>query len=201
MTRPRAVLFDWDNTLVDSWDTIHDAMGHCFTQMGREPWSLAEVKARTRLSLIEAFPPIFGERWQEARQHLFRPFPRDPSRAHQAVARASRPARRAGGARRAARRCQQQDRRHFAPRRPSHFGWTPRFARLVGRRRRQRRQAGGGADPDGARSGRHVAWPSCLVYRRHRHRYAMCRQCRMSWRVAARTRFPAIPSSSDLPRR
>jgi len=71
MTRPRAVLFDWDNTLVDSWDTIHDAMGHCFRQMGREPWTLDEVKARTRLSLIEAFPPIFGARWQEARQHYF----------------------------------------------------------------------------------------------------------------------------------
>jgi len=39
--------------------------------MGREPWSLAEVKARTRLSLMEAFPPLFGERWQEARQHYF----------------------------------------------------------------------------------------------------------------------------------
>ncbi len=71
MTAPRAVLFDWDNTLVDSWDTIHDAMGHCFTRMGHEPWTLAEVKARTRLSLIEAFPPIFGERWREARQHYF----------------------------------------------------------------------------------------------------------------------------------
>ena len=71
MTRPRAVLFDWDNTLVDSWDTIHDAMRHCFVRMGREPWTLAEVKARTRLSLIEAFPPLFGDRWQEARQHYF----------------------------------------------------------------------------------------------------------------------------------
>ncbi|HEX4112413.1 MAG TPA: HAD hydrolase-like protein [Stellaceae bacterium] len=74
MSRPRAVLFDWDNTLVDSWDTIHDALGYCFTEMGREPWSLAEVKARTRLSLAEAFPPIFGERWQEARDHYFNRF-------------------------------------------------------------------------------------------------------------------------------
>ena len=50
MTRPRAVLFDWDNTLVDSWNTIHDALGYCFTRMGREPWGLDEVRARTRLS-------------------------------------------------------------------------------------------------------------------------------------------------------
>jgi phosphoglycolate phosphatase len=71
VTRPKAILFDWDNTLVDSWDTIHEALHHCFTAMGREPWSLAEVKARTRLSLMEAFPPIFGEHWQEARDHYF----------------------------------------------------------------------------------------------------------------------------------
>jgi phosphoglycolate phosphatase len=74
MTRPRAVLFDWDNTLVDSWDTIHDALRHCFTRMGREPWTIEEVKARTRLSLAEAFPPLFGERWQEARDHYFQRF-------------------------------------------------------------------------------------------------------------------------------
>ena len=24
--RPRAILFDWDNTLVDSWATIHEAL-------------------------------------------------------------------------------------------------------------------------------------------------------------------------------
>jgi phosphoglycolate phosphatase len=74
VNRPRAVLFDWDNTLVDSWDTIHDALGFCFVAMGREPWSLAEVKARTRLSLREAFPPLFGERWEEAQQHFFARF-------------------------------------------------------------------------------------------------------------------------------
>ena len=71
MTRPRAILFDWDNTLVDSWDTIHEALRHTFVAMGREPWTLEQVRARTRLSLIEAFPPIFGERWPEARQLYF----------------------------------------------------------------------------------------------------------------------------------
>jgi phosphoglycolate phosphatase len=74
MNRPLAVLFDWDNTLVDSWDTIHEALRHTFVNMGREPWSVAEVKARTRLSLVEAFPPLFGERWQEARAHYFERF-------------------------------------------------------------------------------------------------------------------------------
>ncbi|HEY5208422.1 MAG TPA: HAD family hydrolase [Stellaceae bacterium] len=74
MSRPRAVLFDWDNTLVDSWDTIHEALNHCFNAMGRAPWTIAETKARTRLSLKEAFPPIFGERWEEARDHYLSHF-------------------------------------------------------------------------------------------------------------------------------
>jgi phosphoglycolate phosphatase len=131
MTRPRAVLFDWDNTLVDSWDTIHDALGHCFTKMGREKWSLAETKARTRLSLIEAFPPIFGERWQEARQHYF-------DRFHEIHLERIKPL--AGVAdmldglaalgvplavvsNKTGATLRQE---------AEHFGWTPRFARLVG---------------------------------------------------------------------
>ena len=26
MSLPRAIVFDWDNTLVDSWATIHEAL-------------------------------------------------------------------------------------------------------------------------------------------------------------------------------
>lgn len=69
MNRPQVVLFDWDNTLVDSWGTIHDALSHTFLSMGQEPWTLAEVKERTRHSLSNSFPALFGARWQEARQH------------------------------------------------------------------------------------------------------------------------------------
>ncbi len=65
---PRALLFDWDNTLVDSWDAIHHALVVTFTAMGHVPWSLADTKARVRLSLRDAFPAIFGDRWAEARK-------------------------------------------------------------------------------------------------------------------------------------
>jgi phosphoglycolate phosphatase len=64
--RPRAILFDWDNTLVDSWATIHEALNHCMAAMGKELWSLAETKEKVRLSLREAFPHQFGDRWTEA---------------------------------------------------------------------------------------------------------------------------------------
>lgn len=68
MERPRAVLFDWDNTLVDSWAVIHEALVATFEAMGHAPWTLDETKQRVRHSLREAFPPLFGSRWEEACQ-------------------------------------------------------------------------------------------------------------------------------------
>jgi phosphoglycolate phosphatase len=64
---PRAVLFDWDNTLVDSWPTIHDSLNFLMRAMDRPEWSLAQTKAQLRLSLRDAFPLLFGGRWEEAR--------------------------------------------------------------------------------------------------------------------------------------
>lgn len=68
MRRPAAILFDWDNTLVDTWPTIYASLHHCMTAMGVPPWSMEETKERVRLSLREAFPPLFGDRWEEARR-------------------------------------------------------------------------------------------------------------------------------------
>jgi len=66
--RPRALIFDWDNTLVDTWPTIHEALTHTLTKMRLVPWSLEEAKERVRLSLRDSFPKLFGSRWEEARQ-------------------------------------------------------------------------------------------------------------------------------------
>ena len=64
---PRAILFDWDNTLVDSWLTIHEALNFLMREMEMPEWSLADTKEKVRLSLREAFPLHFGARWEEAR--------------------------------------------------------------------------------------------------------------------------------------
>jgi phosphoglycolate phosphatase len=64
---PRAILFDWDNTLVDTWATIHEALNFLMRAMERPQWSLAETRERVRLSLREAFPLYFGECWEKAR--------------------------------------------------------------------------------------------------------------------------------------
>src|SRR5215469_18744035 len=68
LSRPRAILFDWDNTLVDSWATIHEALNAVMTAMGKPSWSLQQTKERVRLSLRESFPIHFGNRWEEARR-------------------------------------------------------------------------------------------------------------------------------------
>jgi phosphoglycolate phosphatase len=68
IARPRAILFDWDNTLVDSWATIHEALNAVMVAMEKPLWSLQETRARVRLSLRESFPLHFGDRWEEARQ-------------------------------------------------------------------------------------------------------------------------------------
>jgi phosphoglycolate phosphatase len=68
LRRPRAIIFDWDNTLVDSWGTIHDALNFLMVAMEKPLWTIEETRERVRLSLRDAFPAIFGERWEEARQ-------------------------------------------------------------------------------------------------------------------------------------
>jgi phosphoglycolate phosphatase len=68
IARPKAILFDWDNTLVDSWTTIHEALNTVMAVMEKPLWSLRETKKRVRLSLRESFPLHFGDRWEEARE-------------------------------------------------------------------------------------------------------------------------------------
>ncbi len=63
---PDAILFDWDNTLVDSWPTIQEALNHCLEAMGHAPWDRAQVMANSRLSMRDAFPKLFGEDWEKA---------------------------------------------------------------------------------------------------------------------------------------
>lgn len=71
LARPRAVLFDWDNTLVDTWPVIHDAMNAALGHMGHALWTLDETRARVHRSLREAFPDMFGDRWEEARDVFY----------------------------------------------------------------------------------------------------------------------------------
>lgn len=68
ISRPKAILFDWDNTLVDTWPCIIQAMNTTLVAMGQSPWSEAEAKARIAKSMRETFPVLFGERWDQAKK-------------------------------------------------------------------------------------------------------------------------------------
>ena len=66
LIEPRALLFDWDNTLIDSWLALHHAIKATFEALGREPWTLDETRARVRASARDSFPILFGAQAEEA---------------------------------------------------------------------------------------------------------------------------------------
>ncbi|MGE5538623.1 MAG: HAD family hydrolase [Gemmatimonas sp.] len=74
LPRPKAILFDWDNTLVDNWGAIHSAINLTLVAMGHAPWTLEETRVRVAKSLRDSFPALFGDRWPEARKIFYESF-------------------------------------------------------------------------------------------------------------------------------
>lgn len=72
--RPQAVLFDWDNTLVDTWPTIVECYRDTFTALGETPWTAEQVRARAHGSLRDVFPALFGERAPDAERIFYETF-------------------------------------------------------------------------------------------------------------------------------
>jgi phosphoglycolate phosphatase len=71
---PKAVLFDWDNTLVDSWPCIHGAINATLDAMGHPTWTYEETRGRVALSMRDAFPALFGDQWEKARDIFYAAF-------------------------------------------------------------------------------------------------------------------------------
>lgn len=74
LPRPKAIVFDWDNTLIDSWQSIHDAQNHTLVHFGLKPWSLEETRQRVRGSMRDSYPQLFGDRWREAGEIFYARF-------------------------------------------------------------------------------------------------------------------------------
>ncbi len=68
---PKAVIFDWDDTLVDGWPAIHEATNDTLTTFGLEPWTYEQTRANVRRSMRDSFPELFGDRWEEAAEHFY----------------------------------------------------------------------------------------------------------------------------------
>ncbi len=71
LPRPRAVLLDWDNTLVDSFPVIHAAYNDTLRAMGLPEWTFEETCRRVARSMRETFPSLFGDRWREASELFY----------------------------------------------------------------------------------------------------------------------------------
>jgi phosphoglycolate phosphatase len=68
---PHALLWDWDNTLVDAWAGVQAGMNAALRAFDMPEWSVQEVRARARLSLRESFPALFGAEWEKARDLFY----------------------------------------------------------------------------------------------------------------------------------
>ncbi len=63
---PIALIFDWDNTLIDTWALLHAALEPTFREFGLQPWSFEETRQHVRRSARETFPELFGDRAEQA---------------------------------------------------------------------------------------------------------------------------------------
>jgi phosphoglycolate phosphatase len=71
---PKAVLFDWDSTLVDNWGGITRAMAVVFETHGLDAWDEPTVRANAKKSMRDSFPALFGDRWEEAASLFYESF-------------------------------------------------------------------------------------------------------------------------------
>lgn len=76
LPRPKAVIFDWDDTIVDNWPLALDALNETLVHMGDRPWTDAEARERAGGSARDMFGALFGDRWQEADRVFYAAFHR-----------------------------------------------------------------------------------------------------------------------------
>jgi phosphoglycolate phosphatase len=131
LRRPLAVLFDWDNTLVDGWGVIADALNTALVAMGHQPWTLQETRERVKASARDSFPVMFGARWREAEKIFY-----DRFQSHHLEHLAAMPGAEALLANLAARGVYQgvvsNKRGSFLRKEAEHLGWSRFFGRVIG---------------------------------------------------------------------
>ena len=72
LPHPVAILWDWDNTLVDGWAAIEAGLNAAFRHFGKPEWSREKVLRNVRRALRESFPDLFGlDHWEEARDIFY----------------------------------------------------------------------------------------------------------------------------------
>ncbi len=71
---PKAILFDWDGTLIDNWDAILAAINEALAAFDKPAWSRDEAMERISASQRDSFPVLFGKDWERARDIFYAGF-------------------------------------------------------------------------------------------------------------------------------
>ena len=74
LPKPRAIIFDWDDTIVDNWPLALEALNAALVHMGVEAWSDAEARGRAGGSARDLFGGLFGDKWEEADKVFYATF-------------------------------------------------------------------------------------------------------------------------------
>ena len=131
---PRAVLFDWDNTLVNTWPTIVECYHDTFTALGLPPWTAEEVRAARTARCATFSPACSAARAGEAERVFYETFYRIHLERLQPLAGRGCAAGALPRPRLLCRGGQQQGRRQPARRKLAHLGWQRWVSRAVGAR-------------------------------------------------------------------
>lgn len=71
ISKPSAIFFDWDGTLVDSMSALHAYYNHVLQHFGMQPITMEQAQSNIRRSAREVFPEIFGSESDEALQVFY----------------------------------------------------------------------------------------------------------------------------------
>lgn len=76
--KPSAIYFDFDNTLVDTWQIVHKGINAVMTAYDRPLWSLDQAKKNAHGSARETFPILFGDDWKRAESIFYEDIKKTP---------------------------------------------------------------------------------------------------------------------------
>lgn len=68
LKKPKAILFDWDNTLVSTEHVVKHCMEKTFHHFADLNLCINEFMQKPHLSLRNLFPDLFGDDWQQAKK-------------------------------------------------------------------------------------------------------------------------------------
>lgn len=71
LSKYRAVIFDWDGTLVDTCGLILDAHNHVRAHYGHALWTMEHFLGRASKSAREYYPEVYGDDAAEAQKVLY----------------------------------------------------------------------------------------------------------------------------------